>query len=101
MLDVGVWSTRRRIEPYIIIRLFASAQFQKHLPNLRVQFDHTISAAFGLVEQDQVSEKINAPNLQVQLLALTCAGCDCKWNHGCQMLSVSGALREQQRFLIR
>ena len=101
MLDVSVWTTRCRVAPHIIIRLLASAEFEEYLANIRIHVDHSRPTAFCLVENDQVPEKIDLSNFEIQLLALTGTGTDRKRNHRCQMLPFSGALSQQERLLIR
>jgi hypothetical protein len=78
MLDVSIWLLCYWIAPYIVIRPFTLAEFEENLPDLRVHFNNTRSPAFGLVEGDQIAEKINVFDLEKELLAFPCSRPDCE-----------------------
>ena len=63
MLNVSIWTTSRRVDPNVVIRLFTLAEIEENLPNLRVYFDTARPSTFRLVEYDQVAEEINLSHL--------------------------------------
>ena len=81
MLDVCIRPTCGRIYPHIGIRLFALGETKKYFSDFTVYLDYAISSAFGLIENDKVTEEITLTNLEIQLFALSCSGSNSEWDH--------------------